>query len=59
MNYSEKYKDFSWIKVKKFKDNKAFSFEKRLLLLQKHHEEETNFLIQEVRKLALELDSLK
>lgn len=54
--YSEKYKDYKWIKVKRHKDDETLSWQERYSNLEKHHLEETNFLIDEVRKLAKELD---
>lgn len=55
---SEKYNDFSWIKVKRFRDNPTLSWEDRFILLNKHHLQETEFLVDEIRKLAQEYDDL-
>lgn len=54
--YSEQYKDYKWIKVKRFQDDASLSWEERFKLLEKHHLEETMFLIDKVRDLAKQLD---
>lgn len=36
---------YKWVKVKKFVDDKTLSWEERFNALQKHHVEETAFLI--------------
>lgn len=59
MSRSEAYKGYGWIKVQRHKDDKSLPLEDRLESLQKHHIEETTFLIDEVRKLASEIDVLK
>jgi hypothetical protein len=43
--------DYSWIKVKRFTDNPALSWEERFRALEAHHEQETKFLIAEVERL--------
>lgn len=54
MTYKEKYTGYSWIKVPKVQ---SFSSpEENYNSLQKHHIEETTFLISEVRDLASKLD---
>lgn len=53
---SSKYKDYSWIKVKKWKDDLSKSYEERLALLEKHHIEETNWLLNEIKSLANKID---
>lgn len=55
---SEKYEGYKWIKVSSFKDDESKSWEERFRMLEKHHIEETTFLINEVRKLAGAIDSL-
>lgn len=57
MTYSEKYSTYKWIKVKRHVDNPSLTPEERLRALEKHHLEETNFLIAEVRHLASLLDN--
>ncbi len=42
---------YKWIKVKKFTDNKDLSWEERFKLLEKHHVEETKFLIDKIRSI--------
>lgn len=49
------YDGYKWIKVKKYRDDPELSWEERYKKLEKHHVEETTFLINEVRKLAKEL----
>ena len=50
------YDGFSWIKVPRYVDQPGLSWEKRYEQLEKHHIEETTFLISEVRKLAALLE---
>jgi hypothetical protein len=52
MNYS----GYSWIKISPYKDDENLSFEERFLALQKHHIEETEFLIAKVRELDFWLE---
>lgn len=54
--YSEQYSDYKWIKVKKHKYDPNKSWEENYQDLDKHHLEETLFLIKEVRELAEALD---
>lgn len=56
MTDSEKYEGYKWIKVPRFKDDESKSWEERFRALEKHHIEETTFLIKEVRKLAGAID---
>lgn len=42
--------DYSWIKVRRYADDPAASWEDRYRTLEKHHEAETRFLIAEVEK---------
>jgi hypothetical protein len=46
------YNGYSWIKVKKYVMDESKTWEDRYKELEKHHIEETTFLIEEVRKLA-------
>lgn len=56
MNYSDQYKDYKWIKVKRYTMDENKSWEERYKELDEHHVKETTFLIDEVRKLAALLD---
>lgn len=56
MSYTEQYADYKWIKVKRFEDRDEGTYEDHYHRLRRHHEVETNFLINEVRKLAALLD---
>lgn len=48
------YSGYGWIKVKKYKMDETLSWEDRYKQLEKHHMEETTFLINKVRELAQE-----
>jgi len=55
MNEQEKkeiLETYRWIKVKKFEDDEGLSWEERCKLLEKHHKEETNFLIAKIREIV-------
>ena len=56
MSYQEQYGDYRWIKVKRWSEDPEKTTEENYLALKEHHVKETAFLIDEVRKLALELD---
>lgn len=56
---AELYEGYGWIKVKRHKMDESKSWEERYQDLDKHHIEETTFLIEEVRKLAKEIDLIK
>ncbi len=56
MNRTEHYASYKWIKVKKHKDDPSKTWEERYRALEEHHIQETTFLIDEVRKLAAEMD---
>lgn len=54
MNEEEKNEilnTFKWIKVKRFKDDETKTWEERYKELEKHHVEETQFLIDKIRKI--------
>lgn len=53
------YEGYKWIKVPRFKDDLNLSFQERFEKLSEHHVLETSFLIEEIRKLAQEIDDLK
>ena len=46
------YDGYKWINVRQHKFDPAKSWEENYRDLEKHHVEETTFLIEEVRKLA-------
>lgn len=46
------YSGYKWIKVKQFKFDNSKSWEENYKELEKHHIEETTFLIDEVRNLS-------
>ena len=55
MNDQEKkeiLETYSWIKVQKHKDEESLSWEERYKSLEKHHVEETNFLVSTVRDIV-------
>jgi hypothetical protein len=55
------YDGYSWIKVPRYRDDPAKSWEERYRALEEHHVAETTFLIDKVRELArriAELDRL-
>ncbi len=43
---------YKWIKVKHYKDDVTKSWEERYKELEKHHLEETNFLITKIREIV-------
>lgn len=47
---------YKWIKVKKYVDNEALSWEERYKRLEKHHLEETNFLIDKIREIVKSIE---
>ncbi len=49
------YDGYKWIPVKHFRFDPVKSWEENFRALEKHHIEETSFLIEEVRKLAAKL----
>lgn len=59
MIYKDFYADYKWIKVKKYKMDESKSWEERYKDLDKHHIEETTFLINEIRHLAEKLDQVE
>lgn len=58
-NYSEYYSNFKWIKVKIYQMDESLSWEQRYEKLDAHHIEETSFLIEEICKLAKQLDDFQ
>jgi hypothetical protein len=56
MNESDKYQDYKWIKVPRYKMDESKSWEERYKDLDAHHIRETSFLIDKVRELAAEID---
>ncbi|WP_299554643.1 hypothetical protein [Seonamhaeicola sp.] len=43
---------YKWIKVKRYIDDESLSWEARYKNLEKHHLEETNFLIDKIREIV-------
>lgn len=43
---------YKWIKVKRYKDDVTKSWEERYKELEKHHLEETNFLITKIHEIV-------
>lgn len=43
---------YKWIKVKRYQDDETKSWEERYKELEKHHLEETNFLITKIREIV-------
>lgn len=43
---------YKWIKIKNYKDDDTLTWEERYRILEKHHIEETNFLIDKVREIV-------
>lgn len=56
MSRSQDYEGYKWIKVKRHVDDPSKSWEERFRALEEHHVKETTFLVDEVRKLAAEID---
>ncbi len=58
MNTEEKKEilsTYKWIKVKSYKMNEQLSWEERYKELEKHHIDETNFLIKKIRDIVGQL----
>lgn len=55
-SFEKRYEGFRWIKVARHRDDPDLSWEERFKILERHHVEETQFLIDEVRALAKMLD---
>lgn len=53
------YQGYGWIKVPRYEDDPSLSWEERYQRLEKHHLVETTFLIEEVRKLAKQVEELR
>jgi hypothetical protein len=58
MSRSQDYADYKWIKVKRHNDDESKTWEEKFRALEDHHIKETTFLVNEVRKLAAEIDHL-
>ncbi len=54
----KRYEGFGWIKVGRHRDDPGMSWEERFRILEDHHIRETQFLIEEIRRLAKECDKL-
>jgi hypothetical protein len=48
---AEILESYKWIKVEKYRDDPSLSWEERYKKLEKHHIEETEFLINKIREL--------
>lgn len=59
MTNQEYYSDFKWIKVKRHQMDREKSWEECYKDLEQHHCVETNFLVEEVRRLAMRLDEVE
>lgn len=55
-NLEKRYEGYAWIKVGRYRDDPTLSWEERFRILEAHHVKETQFLIEEVRRLAKECD---
>jgi hypothetical protein len=49
---TESYEGYGWIKVPKYRLDETKTWEERYADLERHHIQETTFLIDEVRELA-------
>ena len=56
MSKVKDYEGYAWVKVKRYTPDENTTWQQRFEALQEHHIKETSFLIEEVRKLAKELD---
>ena len=54
---TEHYAGYSWIKVPRYEDDPQLPWEERYQKLEAHHIQETTFLIEEVRRLARQLEA--
>jgi hypothetical protein len=52
----KQYEGYGWIKVGRHRDDPTLSWEERFRVLESHHVKETQFLIEEIRRLAKECD---
>jgi hypothetical protein len=56
--HEQHYTGYGWIKVARHRDDPTLTWEERYKILENHHIQETQFLIDEVRCLAKECDRL-
>jgi hypothetical protein len=56
MSRTQDYEGYKWVKVKRHVDDPTKTWEERFRALEEHHIKETTFLVDEVRKLAAEID---
>lgn len=54
---TKRYNGFSWIRTPTYRDDPTKSWEERFRALEAHHKAETEFLIKEVRNLAVCTDN--
>ena len=59
MSRADNFKGYSWIKVPKYVLSVDKTWEERYAELERHHIQETQFLIDKIRELAVEIDYLK
>lgn len=57
MSRAAEYEGYKWVKVKRYVMDESLSWEERYKKLEEHHIKETTFLVDEVRKLAAEVDA--
>jgi len=55
---TESYEGFGWIKVPKYRMDETKPWEERYAELERHHIQETTFLIDKVRELAATIQKL-
>jgi hypothetical protein len=56
--FEKRYEGYGWIKVARHQDDPTLTWEERFRVLESHHLKETQFLIEEIRRLARECDRL-
>jgi len=59
MSRTQDYEGYKWVKVKRHVDDPSKTWEERFRALEEHHIKETTFLVDEVRKLAAEIDEIQ
>lgn len=55
----KRYEGFGWITSGRHRDDPSLPWEERYRILEEHRVKETTFLIEEVRRLAKEIDALR
>ena len=59
INKDEILNSYKWIEVKRFNPDDYDTFEEKYNALDKHHIEETNFLINKIREIVKDMEDLK